>query len=48
MYSSNLYAMDAELSYRQDRVRGTVRRLTRRQRKHERYCVVLPAGDARA
>ncbi len=48
MYASNLYSIDAEMSYRQERVRGTVRRLTRRQRKHERYGVILPAGDARA
>jgi hypothetical protein len=48
MNASNLYAIDAELSYRQERARGSVRRLTRRQRKHERYCVVHPAGDARA
>ena len=46
--TSNLYTMGAEINYRQDRMRGTIHRLTRRQRKHERYCVVQPAGDARA
>jgi hypothetical protein len=48
MFENNLYALDAEIRYRQEHVRGTVRRLSRKQRKHERYSVVHPAGDARA
>jgi hypothetical protein len=48
MYLNNVYAVDAEIRYRQEHARGTVRRLSRKQRRHERYDVVQPAGDARA
>ena len=48
MSALNLYAIDAEINYRQERLRGSVLRGGRRRRRHERYDVVHPAGDARA
>ncbi|HEU5266888.1 MAG TPA: hypothetical protein VFU35_09305 [Jatrophihabitans sp.] len=48
MNTLNLYAIDAEINYRQERLRGTIHRGARRRRRHERYDVVHPAGDARA
>jgi hypothetical protein len=48
MQVSNVFEMQAEMAYRQDRLRNSIRRHPRRRYRHERDKAAPRSGDARA
>ena len=48
MTVASTFELQAEMAYRQDRMRNSVRRHTRRRHRRQRNDEVFPSGDAQS